>query len=871
MIKTKWFRFFGLICVFSGMFLAVFFGVVLDHDAALYTGDSNIGIIEARGALLPKAFHARWGRHVLMGSAGAEPFMLTRIATWLFSAETFNDWSYGVCLVLSSLLLVGYLRLRGVGFIGGTVAALAAFWTGTNLTLLYPGHLEKFACVMLGTAVLYCLEKLVQTRQWPWSVLAGGALGGMLLEQQDVALFMGVFLGAYAIYAVLRESRHLSSCGGNGSTTKNGVRTLGQFTLLLMPVVVIALLLVGPIIGPTYKRNVSDAAVMGEKSSAVEKWEFSTQWSVPVEESLDLVAPNFFGIRTGERAGPYWGRTGQSAGWKETKQGMRNLRTEGIYVGLIPVCFALIAVLLIGTTDRRRADNASFRDRSFVKSDVVFWGIVTLLTLLLSFGKHFPLYRLFWHLPLMGAIRNPNKHLHLFQIALGIMAAFGVERLLHGNWCRSRPGRRHAWFGLGLFAFSTICFFPGSIMVRSMQGVIGGSFESAGWGQISPVIITNMSNALSRGGLMALIGTVCVGLLVWSRCRGKSASVESPRTLRSEGITAKWLSMGCVLVMIVAMAADQVDYSRDYVKTVDASAMVGQNEVTTFLKENLEGQRVLFFSQAGFYNQWLSTLFRAQLIPSLNAPTLYRLAKDYTEFLNVVGRNPSRLWELAAIGYAIGPIQVYEQIQSSPALKDSFEVVKGFNVYPRNGGVGVEAPPAGTRPQHVVLRYKRGLPRYVMVPGWRIVPDDKACAALASSSFVPRKEILVPPDCIDTLPGKGQGDAASGTVTVVEETASTMKLRTSAETAQVLLISQKHDSDYRATVDGISTPVIRCNFLSLGVPVPPGKHEVVIRYCHSPVGLIIQLSGTVIVLLAGVWLGVIALRSPETHSGDVDD
>ncbi len=50
-----------------------------------------------------------------------------------------------------------------------------------------------------------------------------------------------------------------------------------------------------------------------------------------------------------------------------------------------------------------------------------------MVTLLLSFGKHFPLYALFYEFPMVSSIRNPNKFLQVFQLAVAILAAYGFD------------------------------------------------------------------------------------------------------------------------------------------------------------------------------------------------------------------------------------------------------------------------------------------------------------------------------------------------------------------------------------------------------------------------------------------------------------
>jgi uncharacterized membrane protein YfhO len=99
-----------------------------------------------------------------------------------------------------------------------------------------------------------------------------------------------------------------------------------------------------------------------------------------------------------------------------------------------------------------------------------------------------------------------------------------------------------------------------------------------------------------------------------------------------------------------------------------------------------------------------------------------------------------------------------------------------------------------------------------------------------------------------------------------------MRLRTQAQSDQLMVVSQRFDPDFKATVDGKPAPVVRCNFLCVGVPVPAGEHEVVIRYRPSLTGFYIQLVGALVVLGAAVGTVMNHCRSgQEFESAAADD
>ncbi len=388
---------FVMVAGIVGMAVWMFQGV-LAHDVILFSTDNNIGGIDYVKEQLPGAYAGLWLNFPLLGGGDPVALNCTTALSWLLPLNTYMDWIHAVHLGLASVFLVCFLRLHRLSWLACAMAWLTAYWVGTNFTLVYAGHTGKFGVVMFATAALWCIRQLALSSSWAWSLLAGACLGGMLLEQQDVTVFVGLFVGAYAVFAV-------------GRSVGWRVRPV---LMRVVPIPAVALLLAGGTMLKAYAVNVAGVAVMEEDSGA--KWEFCTQWSVPPDESIEFVAPGYMGWRSGEPEGPYWGRTGRSAGWEQTGQGFMNFRLEGIYVGAIPVALALFAVAA-----------AVWGGRSDRRAEIFFWGGAAVLALLLAFGKFFPLYALLYKLPVLNNIRNPNKFLHVFQVALGILAAYGLD------------------------------------------------------------------------------------------------------------------------------------------------------------------------------------------------------------------------------------------------------------------------------------------------------------------------------------------------------------------------------------------------------------------------------------------------------------
>ncbi len=401
---------------FTGMvmFALIMFKSLMAPGVTLFCTDNNIGQNTMIKAMLPGAFWSCWYDAILAGSGDYMPASITFGILTLLPSVLFTSWMHAIYLAAASLLLMGYLRREGMGWPAVMLGGLTAFWLGSNFTLTYAGHTSKFGILFFAALFLWIMGRLpASKRRASGLVAAGGVIGMMMVEQADVGLFFAMPLGLYALFVLYFK------CGARRWACAR------LLAFLLAPAFLIAL---RPAL-EGYRANIKDVSAVSEESPAA-KWEFVTQWSWPPEETIDFIAPGYTGWRSGEPAGPYWGRMGRSAGWEQTKQGFQNFKLENVYLGAIPVALACFALLCVVMAWRRRGGDALVWPASHAAGEVWFWSAAALLTLLLAFGKNFPLYYLFYQLPLVGNIRNPNKFLQIFQLALAILAAYGLDALL---------------------------------------------------------------------------------------------------------------------------------------------------------------------------------------------------------------------------------------------------------------------------------------------------------------------------------------------------------------------------------------------------------------------------------------------------------
>jgi hypothetical protein len=790
------------------LLLATLMGVLVYREALmpgriLFTSDDNIGAMALRERLLPGGFWRAWDDSVLAG----QPYLLngswTNLLLSLLPLRFFQNWIHALDLIVASLGFGLFMRARGVHPGAAAVGGLAAFWLGSTFFLTYAGHIGKFGVVMFAGLALWLIERAAQRRSIAWGALAGAACGGMFVEQADVALFFSFALGPYALFALAREHG----------------KAWGAWLRVLVPMGAVALLIAGRALWMAtafFSLDASSPEKPPEDRRQV--WEYCTQWSWPPEETLEWIAPGYHGWRSGEPTGPYWGRLGRSADWEQTRQGFPNFKLETLYLGSIPMAFAVLGLAL------------GFMVRGKPRSDLLFWGAVALVTFILGLGKFSPVYRLFFELPGMSSIRGPVKFMQVTQLALGILAAYGIQHLLTGEASRDR---RLVLFRHGLVA-------TGALMLVSALGLSMSSASAIqqtaaqGWGQAAAVIVENRTWALGHGGFLMLVAAGGLFLLM---------RTANPR----------W-----VWALAAVVAVDQLVVSRHYVQTVPAQGYIERNAVVDYLKGNLGSQRVYLASQGSFYNQWLSVLFPYHDLATFNVAQI-RMPEDYQAFLSAVGSNPARLWQHFAVGHVIGPSGLWNDLQNNPAFRGRFELGFAFNVFPQGAGVAVSPATAAQPGQHLVARHTADAPRYALVRGWERADVALTLQRLSASDHVPFQRVLVPPDAqVPSSDAAGSG----GRVDVVEYQPGRVVLKVSCEAPSVLRAGDKYTSFWRATINDAPAPVFRCDHIFLGVYVEPGMHTVVLEH-RPPTGTLAAQGAGLLIALGAV---VVCVRGRKTET-----
>ena len=223
--------------------------------------------------------------------------------------------------------------------------------------------------------------------------------------------------------------------------------------------------------------------------------------------------------------------------------------------------------------------------------------------------------------------------------------------------------------------------------------------------------------------------------------------------------------------------------------------------------------RVAFLTRAGFYNAWLSLLLPYYDIDSIDIPAASRPSADYLAYFGAVDRAPLRKWELCSVKYILGPkdggLQSFKQ--------------QGWDKY-----VTVAMDFDSQYGKQALFECNRALPRAVVLHRWEIIADlEKQLARLTNPQFDPHTTLLLDTDPAITADASAP---SSTTVDMVDFKPMRVSLKTSLKSPGVLMLNDRFDAGWSATVDGAPAKLLRANYIMRAVALPPGDHRVIFEY-----------------------------------------
>ena len=376
------------------------------------------------------------------------PFSWLRL---IVPTDAAMNLAFFVHLILAGFFTYLFLRILKLPWIAGVVGAVAYQLTGMVASLVHPGHDGKLYVSALLPLALLALVKGIRDGKWQAYGLLGLAVGLAILSPSfQMAYYLLLATGLFALYlAFLDPDRPPPRPAWIRLACALGAVLLGAAMAAVQVVPFLQYLPFSP------------RSVPGASSG----WEYATSYSMPPEELINTLLPQFSGVA-------------------ETYSGRNPLKYHSEYLG---VGALILASLGLGQTSRPRLRWA------FVAIGGVF--------LIVSLGGHTLLYRLFYELlPFVKKTRAPGMAFYIVSFAVAVWAALGVERVLQ------RAGKLTVVTGwlVGLAA----------VLVLALAGVFTNIARSIADPGDVPTAMANRGAVVLGAVRIAVFGAAIGGLLL---------------------------------------------------------------------------------------------------------------------------------------------------------------------------------------------------------------------------------------------------------------------------------------------------------------------------------------------------------------------
>ena len=841
--------------------LAVLFHNQFFPGYTLFSNDGPLGTLMSASHRVPETFSGGWQDLNSIGfrEGGAFPD-ITYGLLLLLGPIGFSKFYAGLVMLILGLSAWCFFRQAGLApiacWLGGLAAALnssffsAACWgVGTHpLTLA------------MNFLALAALMDTSSRRRWLRVALAGFAVGMGVMEGADIGAIFSVFVAAFALYQALLSDGPLPNKIISAVTRIGIVAALAAF---------LAFHAISVLVGTQIK------GVVGTQQDAqtrAQHWDFATQWSLPKREALGFVVPGLFGYRMDTPdGGNYWGAVGRDPNWDryfangkqgQPPGGFMRFGGGGIYSGVLVVLVAFWAAL----QSFRKKDSAfSLPTRRWIW----FWSGVAFISLLLSFGRFAPFYRILYALPYFSTIRNPAKFCHVVNWSVVVLFAYGV----HGLW------RRY---------------------MEAENKVAGTSTGVTSWWQR----VRGFDRRWTVGCLVAL-GVTVLGWLLFASNReaferylqevqfdaGTAQNIAS-FSIGQVGMFLFFFAAAIVLMMLVLsgkfrgprarwgavvlglfLVVDLGRANQPWIITWDYQQKYASNPIIDKLRQQPYEHRVASLPRwlltlrlpqqlteieqylRQLYNiEWTQHHFLYYDVQSLDivqmprmpedlaafesafVPSSPRSAADYPHFLEELSRLSVRRWELTNTRYLLAAAAFVDLLnqQFDPA-EHRFQAAERFQIVPKPGVTQptrleeLTAVPA-TNGQFALIEFTGALPRAKLYANWQVSSNDQATLEqLASASFNPGQTVLVAggpqPPAAAAAPNQNPG-----TVEFTSYAPKDIVFKAEASAPSVLLVNDHYDPNWKVYVDSKPDTLLRCNHLMRGVYLTPGSHKVEFRF-----------------------------------------
>ncbi len=406
--------------------------------------------------------------------------------------------------------------------------------------------------------------------------------------------------------------------------------------------------------------------------------------------------------------------------------------------------------------------------------------------ILFSMGKYTPFYQLLYdYFPGIDRFRVPKMMMFIPVMGLGIMAARGID-ILRDEVARDNRKFRRYLTGIAVFAFGLLAVL--GVEVAGKDHWISSFYQLLAqptrYEQGVHLVQQRWDNLVLETAIAAGSAFAIAGVII--------------------GFTRKLIPVRVLLALLLFLfVADVWRINSKFLFLVPMPAKVQgvMTPAVEFVSKMPVGYRVLPMDGSDPM-QYVANRIPVMFTPN---PVQQQRWQDYLDAFSFSSAMP----DMMNVRYLVYGRDQYEQ---EKALLDG------------------RFAPVFTSPDgsNVVLENRSVLPKGWLVPSVALIPDSRqTLTILQNPTFAPRRLALVEtPPPLPLLAPNAPLAGATGSVRLERYEGNRIDMAVTADRNSLLVLGEKYDRGWRASVDGKDTSIYPVNHILRGVYLAPGAHRV---------------------------------------------
>ena len=673
---------------------------------------------------------------------------LSKVINFILFNSGVKQWFY---LSLGGLGLYCFLRFKNISYFSSIFGGIAYALTPHVFGLINAGHNTKIMAFSFVPWIFFSVSYLFQEKSIK-SVLFLSIISALQLwvNHPQVVYYTWMFIFGYWAYSFI-----------DNSIKDKKIASLKVLFYLLISIFMTTLMVSDPYVDIFAFQNHSNRgapSVLDEtnETSSGTKWDYATQWSFHPAEIISFALPYHFGLQNFSVKN----RTNPSEFMKQASYwGYMPFTQSTHYMGLLILLLPILSLV------------SRIRRRNFSSYENFLW-IISLIFLVVGFGKHFPmLYQLlFDYAPFFSKFRIPSMIYLILVFTFSFLSATSIDYIVKLN---KDDLIKSSQIVVGTFIGIIILFFIFRESIFSFS--TPGDARFPNYIQFVQAIRVDYFN---KGLILALAVSLSFFGLIWSYVQRK---------------ISKNLFLYSMLAILVI------------------DLWILNNEFLSLTKKkNFESQ----FIKSTVIDHILDDESNFRIFP----------ADD-------LGSNIYGYWGIQSIGgYRAVKLRNYQDLMDVGGFKRP-TILNMLNVKYLLTKKAVKNP-AFTKITNLEGIYQNldYLPRAWFVNKIDNVKDQKASLnRLMDISFRPNeKAVLVEYD------GPILDENGDGYIESIDLKTNTVKINCFSKGGSLLVLSEiYYKPGWKCKINGKNTKIYQANHVLRSVYVPEGKHEVVFYYDSS--------------------------------------